>query len=143
MAARYCCLILPVVHCIHHLAGGDVANQPRERDQITGPGGCAWWPSVAIGRATKTRIGKGSSASRRMCRIDTGNKTFCRTIGRAQNRHHIVGMAPRKIVHRYPPKRERAKPATTPTKPTVIVTAKSRRQIDKDRRIRLLRERGY
>jgi hypothetical protein len=52
-------------------------------------------------------------------------------------------MAPRKIVHRYPPKRERAKPATTPTKPTVIVTAKSRRQIDKDRRIRLLRERGY
>lgn len=48
----------------------------------------------------------------------------------------------RKITHATPQKRAKPKKQVA-AKPTVIVTAKSREQIDKNRRIALLRERGY
>lgn len=32
------CLILPIIHRIHHLTSGDVPDQLRERDRITGAG---------------------------------------------------------------------------------------------------------
>jgi hypothetical protein len=48
----------------------------------------------------------------------------------------------RKITHAYPPKPKRRKPAPAP-KAAVIVEAKSPKQIAKDKRIALRRERGY
>jgi hypothetical protein len=49
----------------------------------------------------------------------------------------------RRVVHAYPPKSRKPKADKAPSKPAVIVTAKTVKQIEKDRRIQLARERGY
>jgi hypothetical protein len=68
---------------------------------------------------------------------------FSRLIDRTCGSRHMMRM--RKIAHAYPPTQKRSKPKkpATTAKPAVVVTAKTVKQVDWDRRITRLRERGY
>jgi hypothetical protein len=68
---------------------------------------------------------------------------FCEQCCAGSFQSHLISMPLGGIVHAYPPIRRKPKATPAPSKPAVIVTARAVKQVEKDRRIQLARERGF